>query len=168
MKLLEAPRAKITLRDDAAYAEAADRLETLKREHDELEPRRQASESRARLAIEDQLADLRARVETQRQVVNHERARASAEICARVRPQYLASVRRLHAALIEVTAAQREHREFLGRLESGDVEFLGEFRPMFFMAAGTDAFGDPENFHSPIRKWLDEAREYGLLTGGGK
>ncbi len=167
MKLLEAPRAKLSLRDDAAYVEAADKLEALKLEYGGLEPQRSAtSETRARLAIEDQLADLRARVETQRQVVNHERARASAEICARVRPQYLASVRRLHAALIEVTAAQQEHREFLGRLESGGVEFLGAFRPMFFTAAGADAFGDPANFHSPIRKWLDEARDYDLLTGG--
>jgi hypothetical protein len=117
---------------------------------------------RAELArIADQQNVLREAIKLQQQVVERERLRVSEEICARLKPQHRAIVRRIAGALTELVAALQDEHDFRESLNASGVAYLHDLRPMPLPALGL--FNDPNAADSAASLWLREAREFSLL-----
>jgi hypothetical protein len=107
--------------------------------------------------VEDEIRVLTRAVELQQRVVDSERARVSAAICARLRPQHRAIVRRIAAAVTELSEALTAEQDLRLALRDAEVVFAAELRPMPLPAAGV--LTDP---NSALSRWMADAREHRL------
>src|SRR5262249_33231319 len=161
------------LEDDPAYAAAAGRLAELEarvveRDHRRLELSAAISEGRAGMnaralrrelaEVEDQLAAARGDLAQQRPIVAREKARASKEICERLRPPHREIIKAIAEALKPLSDALIEEREFREALIAAGVEFSGYLRPMPLGSVGC-----LDDEYSRASAWVAEAREFGLL-----
>jgi hypothetical protein len=111
--------------------------------------------------IADEVNVVREAIKLQSQIVERERLRVSEEICARLRPQHRAIVRRMADALTELVAAAQEEHDFREALNSSGIAYTHDLRPMPLPALGL--FNDPNGPDSAAAMWLREAREHGLI-----
>jgi hypothetical protein len=188
---------KISLREDAEYARAEDRVLALRARKSELERRRselfeglhreeqrrdvltkraealiaddvvplpseveRAAMRRDLDAVEDEIAVVGRAIELQAASVNRERLRVSAVLCDRLRPRHLAIVKRLAAALGELSATLREEQALREAVaDAGVITNGSDLRPMPFAFAGR-----LDESESAASMWMREAIEHGLLS----
>jgi hypothetical protein len=97
-------------------------------------------------------------VELQRRVVSEEAGKASREVCAQVKPEHRALVKKMAAALATLGEAVIAERAFRDSLNAAGVSH-SELRALGFYRAG-----DPLDPHGFFCQWFREAFVAGLVT----
>jgi len=91
------------------------------------------------------------------------RARVSRTLCMALRPEYARIVKRLAAALTELSEALDQEHEFRAVLRDADIDFSTAIRPMGPLWVSAEKVGRVSDPFSNISAWLAEAKDhYGI------